>query len=57
MNNSFQVKAADVFVTCGDFTASVCRLRNTSADNAEADGALVATSFIGTWAQPTTPEP
>ena len=24
---------------------------------AEADGALVATSFIGTWAQPTTPEP
>ena len=31
MNNSFQVKAADVFVTCGDFTASVCRLRNTSA--------------------------
>ena len=31
MKNSFQVKAADVFVTCGDFTASVCRLRNTSA--------------------------
>ena len=31
MNNSFQVKAADAFVTCGDFTASVCRLRNTSA--------------------------
>ena len=24
---------------------------------AEADGALVATSFIGTWAQPTTPDP
>ena len=23
----------------------------------EDDGALVATSFIGTWAQPTTPEP
>lgn len=31
MKNSFQIKAADVFVTCGDFTASVCRLRNTSA--------------------------
>jgi len=44
MNNSLQVKAADAFVTCGDFTASVCRLRNTSAVSIDyqVDGATSA---------------
>ena len=41
----------------GSFAAEAAVIGSALELVAEADGALVATSFIGTWAQPTTPEP